>query len=381
MKYIEELQKFIEVMSAKYDIPEYFKEQFLDFKQEDKGQKMKKVGIIGDSFYSIYVRAYGLKPVFLSGGSYYSGENAEMFPQISDPIAKSSIGLLLDKELNLLEELDAVLVVALNDSYKKSIAYLKEMGIKVIQVEPIPYIRQGLPFSLLRQQCLVLNDISKLVFGIFNESVFKKELKAYEKAYEIINEDNFKALPTMVQSFLIYVLHTMYDKNDWCLEMEEYLEDKTDEIQPSKVTVMGSCMHMPNYKVFQIFNDIGIEYFDNECIDLPNFYDMDISGGAVSLLKACFKFQHINAFKAETVSNVNTVKLPNNTGGIIYYLLKGQISEAYKAERMEELAIKQGVPFICVETDYTYTDLEQMKIRIEAFYEMLKAKNKAKVSI
>lgn len=380
MKYKEELEKFIEVLEETQEIPSFFKTEFLDFKQEKMTGK-KKVGIIGDSFYSLYVRVYGLTPVLITGGSYFTGEQMDMFPQISDPIAKASIGLLLDPEYNLKEELSAVVVVAKNDSYKKAIAYLKEMGITTIQIEPIPFIREGVPFSLYKQQLTVLNDISKLVMGVFQEGKFKNELKAYEKAYELFAQDSFQGLPTITKSFFTYVLHMTGEKEEFCTALEGFLQQQSGELIPPQVTLMGSAMHLPNYKVFRIFQDIGITHFENECMNLPNYGEMEMSGGAFGLFKKGISFQHKNAFIAPTVGEVNRVELEQNTGGIIYYLLKGQISEAYQAERMEELAIKQGVPFLCVETDYTYTDSEQMKIRVEAFYEMLRSSQKIAATV
>lgn len=380
MNYHEELENFLQVMGDEAGIPSYFKEEFLDYKRANSPCK-KKVGILGDPFYCLYVRAYGLQPVLLTGGSYLTGELSEMFPQISDPIAKSAIGLLLDPEQNYKEELAAVLVVAINDSYKKAIGYLKGMGVNVIQVEPIPYIREGVPFALYRQQLLALNDISKLVFGLFQESVFAKELRAYQQAYDIIAQDRFQALPGLVQAFFTHVLHNAYDKSQWCMEMESYLEGKSSEILPTEVILMGSHIHLPNYKIFKVFEDIGIKHFKNYCSPFPKYEEMDFSGGAMGLLKHCFAFQHKNAFVPGTVSQIERVELPDDTRGIVFYLLKGETSEAYMADRMEEIAIAQGVPFICVETDYTYTDLEQTKIRVEAFYEMLSALDKKAMAL
>lgn len=378
MTYQEELEKFLEVLEQNQEIPSFFKESFLDFKLENQQVSGKKIGVIGDSFYSLYVKAYGMEPVWLSGGGYFAGEMVDMFPQISDPVAKSAMGLLLDEELKLTETLAGVLVVAKNDSYKKTIAYLKEMGIKVIQVEPIPYIREGLPFALFRQQVIALNDISQLILGVFRENLFKKELNLYQQAYELFAEDSFLALPTIVRDFFVHVFHTTAEKEQFCEELEEFLEDKTQEIPPHQVTVFGSPICLPNYKLYQVFQDIGITHFDNQCQSFPNYEEFDFTGGTVSLLKHAFEFQHKSAYIPATVGEMEKRVMPENSGGVVYYLLKGQTSEAYETDRLEEIALAQGVSYICVETDYTYTDSEQMKIRIEAFYEMLRAAQKVK---
>ncbi len=376
MTYTEELEHFISLVEEEVQVPTYFKGRYLDFKQETSPVAGKRIAVIGDNFYSLYVRAYGMQPLFLSGGSYLTGEYTEMFPQISDPVAKSAVGLLLDPAYNLSEVVDAVVVVALNDSYKKAIAYLKDLGMTVVQVEPIPYIREGKPFALYKQQLSAINDVSKLKLGLFQEGLFKKELQGYGKAYELMEEDSFQSLSTMTKSFFTYVLHTAWDKEEFCSELESFLEGRSETVPKSQITIMGSVIAAPNCKLFQVCRDIGINHMDNLCERLPNFGAMDTTGGAISLLGKAFTFQHKNAFLPGTIGELDTVTLPKNTGGILYYLLKGQTSEAYEAERMEELAIEQGVPFLCVETDYTMTDSEQMKIRVEAFFEMLSATEK-----
>ncbi len=146
MNYNHEVEKLIGMMKEDANVPDYFTDIFRSAKLNPAGGKRKKVGIIGDDFYSLYVRGFGLDAVMLNGGSYYTGEVAShIFPQISDPVAKSAVGLLLDPELDLIKKLDAVVVAARNDSYKKAIAYLEEAGVKVIEVEPPAYVLKKMP--------------------------------------------------------------------------------------------------------------------------------------------------------------------------------------------------------------------------------------------
>ncbi len=381
MTYQEELERHLELLEQHIQIPEYFKKCYIDFKLDDTSDGKKKVGVIGDNFYSLYIKAFGMQPILISGGSYFTGEHTDMFPQISDPVAKSAIGLLLDPEYQLWNELSAVVIVALNDSYKKAIAYLKEMGVHVIQVEPIPYIREGNPFSMYKQQYTAINDISKIKMGVFREGVFKKELNSYGKAYDLMEENAFLALPTMIQSFFIHLLHSVEDKEEFFHQLEEFLDGQSDIVPQKQVTFMGSVITSPNRKLFQICQEIGITHVENLCERLPYFGDIDLMGGTFSLLGKSIQFQHKNAFLPATIGEMQHISLPKDTDGIIYYLLKGQVSEAYEAERMEELAIEQGIPFLCVETDYTDTDSEQLKIRVEAFYEMLSATPKKELAV
>ena len=55
----------------------------------------------------------------------------------------------------------------------------------------------------------------------------------------------------------------------------------------------------------------------------------------------------------------------------MYHVLKGQIEYDFELEQLEQLFDKQGIPVFRLETDYQYQDVEQLRIRMEAFSEML----------
>ena len=57
--------------------------------------------------------------------------------------------------------------------------------------------------------------------------------------------------------------------------------------------------------------------------------------------------------------------------GVVYHVLKGQIEQDFELERYETLFSNYGIPVFRLETDYQYQDIEQLRIRLEAFSEML----------
>lgn len=382
MQYFEESTNAIQELKDKYAVPSYFIREFDAFKKEVCSEKSRKVGFVGEggceSIYALYAESFGLNPIVLQGGSYSAGEYAgDIFPQISDPVAKSAVGLLLDEELDLKNKLDAVIMIASNDSYKKAISYLRDEGYNVIAFESPAYIAEELPNSFFMKNISLLNDLSKISFKPFNQKLFFTRLKDYTKAYYLIQGEAFKAQPMSLQSFLLYVLNIVKDKAQWCSEVEKYLVSaaengafKAHELEAS-IILMGSPIQFPNNKMYEILNDSGVPHYQNDCLELPSFNEIDLKGNSIKVLRSCLKLQYKQMYKAQAVGNTDAIRFPEGTGGIIYYLLKGETSESYEAERMEEAAIKQNIPFLCIETDYTDTDKEQIKIRVEAFYEML----------
>ena len=58
--------------------------------------------------------------------------------------------------------------------------------------------------------------------------------------------------------------------------------------------------------------------------------------------------------------------------GVIYHVLRGCLVYDYEYKVLEEELGKLGVPVIRVESDYNEEDVEQLRIRVEAFIELIK---------
>lgn len=60
--------------------------------------------------------------------------------------------------------------------------------------------------------------------------------------------------------------------------------------------------------------------------------------------------------------------------GVVYHVLKGQIEYDFELGRLEDVFEKMDIPVFRLETDYNYQDVEQLRIRLEAFSEVLQQK-------
>ena len=58
--------------------------------------------------------------------------------------------------------------------------------------------------------------------------------------------------------------------------------------------------------------------------------------------------------------------------GVIYHVLRGCLVYDYEYRVLEEEMGRLGVPIIRVESDYNEEDVEQLRIRVEAFIELIK---------
>ena len=56
---------------------------------------------------------------------------------------------------------------------------------------------------------------------------------------------------------------------------------------------------------------------------------------------------------------------------MVYQVLKGQIEPDFELERFEKLFESYDLPVFRLETDYNGQDVEQLRIRLDAFMELI----------
>ena len=62
----------------------------------------------------------------------------------------------------------------------------------------------------------------------------------------------------------------------------------------------------------------------------------------------------------------------NHIQGVIYHVLRGCLVYDFEYKKIEEELGKLDIPVIRLESDYNEEDVEQLRIRIEAFIELIK---------
>ena len=66
--------------------------------------------------------------------------------------------------------------------------------------------------------------------------------------------------------------------------------------------------------------------------------------------------------------------------GVVFHILKGQIEYDFELSKMHDYLTNMNLPIFRLETDYNYQDIEQLRIRIEAFGEMLDHRREVQAS-
>ena len=168
--------------------------------------------------------------------------------------------------------------------------------------------------------------------------------------------------------------------------LNEELQGRRRRYTPGKlncpgILLMGSPVYFPNYKVPFLIQDIGLTILRS--IDVTTLQlgrePIRISRGMrrEQIIRAVadrwFRQDGSTAYAVNKSLYQSAVRclMECRIEGVVYHVLKGQIEFDFELERLEKLFDRFGIPVFRLETDYQYQDVEQLRIRMEAFSEML----------
>ncbi len=351
---------------------------------------------LGDDLPGELLLAFAENPFYVLGGSLGAAHWAEgVTPRDTDPVSRSSLGMLQNPEFDLAENA-LIVTAASSDSRRKLAAMLADAG-RQVAVLDVPPSRQDpsavskytaqlrrlvemmerhtgvrLTYQRLREACIAAADA-------------RRELRLFLK----ITLGLEQVLSAPLRMLIVQSLYAADNIMEWKWKLARLnnairgFKDRCympDDGYP-RVMVLGSPVLFPNYKLpFLIENahmHVGLAV---DPASVPASLPMEAPGrfGTVNgLLEEIAGRQLRRDMSAAYTSNDVLLR---NTGelleysmieGVVFHVLKGQIEYDFELPRLERIAESLNVPVFRLETDYQYQDVEQLRIRMEAFSEVL----------
>ena len=182
-----------------------------------------------------------------------------------------------------------------------------------------------------------------------------------------------------------YYSNNLYEWTRRLSVLTEEFRERSIRIMPRNnrpgVLLMGSPVIFPNYKIPFLIEEIGLDIRDVADGAATKIYCFEteriLRGGRDRIIRAIAAEQYVHEASPAFVRNdvlynhVFNVLKAGDIEGVVYHVLKGQIEYDFELERFEALFSANGIPVFRLETDYQYQDVEQLRIRMEAFCEML----------
>lgn len=372
------------VKSAAPDVDiHYFCELWEKPLQVDGENKKPFIAVMDASVPELYLRACGAIPVFMFSGHYYTDPAADaLFPPISDPVLKSAVSMLMAKVWVFERPVSAIAVSENRTDQIKAVGFLKEEGYRILTLNSSDFLHGSAEIRYRDSHLAFLRELENYTGNAITAGNLLGEAECITDAYEAIQQLRMTDFPQILKGFVEQSYYLATDRKQWRREVNRLAGKRgirTETKKEAKMTLIGSPVYFPNMKIPGIMHELGREDY------------LDFSYGAGPLDYSAVLYRNRNSLP-EILEQIHKVHYQNDrkrfwdsihpdrisgTEGIVCHLLKGQLSYAYRAEEAEREALKKGIPFISIETDYTDADWEQLRIRLEGFNELLLSKKRS----
>ena len=157
-------------------------------------------------------------------------------------------------------------------------------------------------------------------------------------------------------------------------------ETAVRENQP-RILLTGSPVIFPNFKLPLLIEEMGgLLAGDETCMgergmyDPPAVADRTLDGMLRALANRSTRPCTCPTFadNKRRLYRIRQLIKDYHIQGIVYHVLRGCLVYDYEYAMLETEMGKLGIPIIRVETDYNEEDVEQLRIRVEAFLELIK---------
>ena len=372
----------------------YFEELAFRYLRADACcREMPQVVVLGNSVPEALLSAFGIRYRYLLGGSRVAASlSNEMVPRDTDPLSRSVLGELLLPGRSVLKQ--ALIIIPIHSDSARKIAYLlKEEGYKTFTLDIPPDHSDKRSIAAWEAQLVMLVDaISRHTKKHLSLRDLRMALRSVALSRYQLNtflNNSYNSYHDISGAGKMLLRNCYYFEND-PERRRYYINTLNREVfgtvsggraqNRPRILLTGSPISFPNYKVPFLIEDVGLtisDYIDESTIAQNEI----LSPGKCRTLTQAIHEIAVSSYRYEASSSytsnialmsaIHKCVSEGRTEGVIFHILKGQIEYDFELERMSEMFEYFDIPVFRLETDYQQQDTEQLRIRLEAFNEML----------
>ncbi len=370
---------------------------YVDMQSADVPKGMKTIGTYCVMVPQELIYAAGAVPVKLCSGNYTAfSVGDEIVPRDACPLVKAVAGFKQTGLMPLYEDCSMMIVPITCDCKKKIAGMLSgECDLMTLHV---PASRDDDDIDDYIAQMYDLIEKLEKVTG--NEVTYETLSEGFRKVgyaqYELSEFIRLKKqTPYLVRgshemAILNSASYMPADKWGEALhKVNESLKERAKSGQTvtakklPRILLTGSPIVFPNMKIPLLIEEMGgIVAGDETCMGergmwdpaviTDNSFDGIMRALANRSLRPCpcptFADNKQRIYRLKQLISENQIQ------GVIYHVLRGCLVYDFEYKRIEEELGQLGIPVIRLESDYNEEDVEQLRIRIEAFIELIKLK-------
>ena len=340
----------------------------------------------------VVIAANGIVTGLCGGSQFWVPDGEKVLPKSTCPLIKASIGARLGKTCPFFRLADMYVGETTCDGKKKAWEILGEDV--PMHIMDIPQMKRPEDIERwageIKKFAKVVEDLTgnQITIETLNAAIktVNEKRKAMARVYDARKAEK---LPISGKDALLMSQIAFFDDPARCAQMCNKLADELEQRIEDGVTVFpvgtkrimltGTPLAIPNWKLHHIVETSGAAVVCEEMCTGTRYFENLVEEDCKTLDEAYMAL-------AQRYMKTNCVCFTPNTGRIDdllrlakEYKVDGVIdvnlkfcclydTEGYHVERAMKAA---GIPVLGIETDYTDTDAEQLKTRVQAFVEML----------
>lgn len=385
----EEMKPFFQVL----------KDIYVELKDVPRQEGMKTIGTYCVLVPNELVYAAGAMPVRLCSGSYTAYSiGDEYVPRDACPLVKAVMGFGHTHTSPLYENCSLMVIPVTCDCKKKLAGMLERLKPTVILNVPPVKSEDADTQGYLQELYGLIPHLEaatgkQITADTLAESMNDMGYAQYEMSRFLTYRKHDPALlhgaqvMAVMNAFAYMPAHTwgehMHRLNQ---EMETRLREGqfVGKAKQPRILITGSPIAFPNIKIPLLIEEMGGRLAaDETCFgerglyDPPVVIDESFDGMMRALANRYTKPCTCPVFvdNSQRIYRIKQMIKEHKVQGVIYHVLRGCLVYDYEYPMIEEALGQMDIPVIRVESDYNEEDVEQLRIRIEAFLEMIKLKD------
>ena len=361
----------------------------------DVGQGKKTIGTYCVMIPQELIYAAGAVPIKLCSGNYTAfSVGDDIAPRDACPLVKAVAGFKQTGLMPLYENC-SMMAVPITCDCKKKIAGMLSDTCDLFTMH-IPASRNDDDIDSYADQLYELIDKLEQVTG--NEITYDTLCSGFRKVgyaqYELSEFIKLKKqTPYLIRgSHAMAIMNAasympadvwgnaLHRVNDSLREKAKNGQTFTSKKLP-RILLTGSPIVFPNMKIPLLIEEMGgIAAGDETCMGERGMWDpavitnQSFDGMIRSLANRSLRPCLCPTFadNKQRIYRLKQLIKENDIQGVIYHVLRGCLVYDFEYKRIEEELGELGIPVIRLESDYNEEDVEQLRIRIEAFIELIK---------
>ena len=374
------------------------------FSAKTLNQEKPSLIVLGEDFPQELAMALSDHTRFILGGSLETTHWSDaLLPRDADPVSRSACGWLLNDRFNLAR--DAVVVMVLSSDNRRKLASLfRENGIKVVAADIPPRYdtaeARAAWVSEMQRAAEIVSSHTRVRFSArrLNQAIRQKEqVRRAAAVFKYTAWQDAGCMSPALRDMILESVWYISDRREWANHLHTLtmqIRNRTRQYYHQQdrrpwVLMGGSPVIFPNEKLPNLLEASGLYLADRvDSVALQFDIPCAVRGHSVNrILGRMAELRMGMETSGAWITNNGLLsavqerldRLP--VSGIVWHVLKGQIEYDFELPKIEAMASEYDVPVIRLETDYQQQDVEQLRIRLEAFGEMLRQRNQERMRI